>query len=108
MLGFQKFVVFISEEFLTEAKEVDDVTDSKIIDFYWERSEQAIKESSSKYGKYCFSIAYNILSNREDSEECVSDTWLKAWNAMPPQRPNCLSAFFAKITRNLVIQQIQS
>lgn len=84
------------------------MTDSEIIDFYWERSELAIKESSSKYGKYCFTIAYNILSNCEDSEECVSDTWLKAWNVMPPQRPNCLLAFFAKITRNLSFNKFKA
>jgi len=75
--------------------------DNEIIELYWRRSEQAIQESGSKYGSYCLSIANNILSNLQDSEECVNSTWLNARNAIPPQRPNRLSAFFAKITRNL-------
>lgn len=77
------------------------MNDTQIIDLYWTRSERAIEESDGKYGHYCHTIAYNILSNDEDSEECVSDTWLRAWNAMPPQRPSRLKAFFGKITRNL-------
>jgi DNA-directed RNA polymerase specialized sigma24 family protein len=68
--------------------------DSKIIHLYWERSESAITETSNKYGRYCYSIAHNILHNNEDSEECVNDTYLRAWNAMPPRRPNRLSVFF--------------
>ena len=65
--------------------------DSAIIDLYWAREERALSETDAKYGGYCRSIAHNILKNREDSEECVSDTWLHAWNAMPPQRPSILS-----------------
>ena len=61
--------------------------DSAIIDLYWAREERALSETDTKYGGYCRSIAHNILRNREDTEECVSDTWLHAWNAMPPQRP---------------------
>lgn len=75
--------------------------DSQIIDLYFMRKEEAIKETDSKYGSYCFSIAENILHNAEDSEECVSDTWLKVWNAIPPKRPTVLRMFLAKITRNL-------
>lgn len=75
--------------------------DSKIIELYWQKNENAIKETNSKYGAYCFAIADNILHNREDSEECVNDTWLKAWNAIPPQKPTKLQIFLAKITRNL-------
>ena len=60
--------------------------DSAIIDLYWAREERALSETDTKYGGYCRSIAHNILRNREDTEECVSDTWLHAWNAMPPQR----------------------
>jgi len=82
--------------------------DSEIVELYWRRSEQAIRESSSKYGSYCLSIANNILSNLQDSEECVNSTWLNAWNAIPPQRPNRLSAFFAKITRNLSINKLKA
>lgn len=79
--------------------------DQKIIDLYWQRSEQAIQETDSKYGGYCYSIAYNILTNREDSEESVSDTYLAAWRAMPPKRPGILSAFLGKITRHLSIDR---
>lgn len=75
--------------------------DAQIIELYFQRKEEAIKETHSKYGSYCFAIAENILHNTEDSEECVSDTWLAAWNAMPPQRPTVLRMFLAKITRNL-------
>ena len=75
--------------------------DSKIIDLYWARKEQALAETDAKYGSYCRAIARNILRNFEDTEECVSDTWLHAWNSMPPQRPGILSAFLGRITRNL-------
>jgi RNA polymerase sigma-70 factor (ECF subfamily) len=81
--------------------------DSKIIDLYWSRSENAITETETKYGRYCHSIAYNILRSDEDSEECVSDTYLKAWNAMPPQRPEKLSSFLGKITRNLALNMYE-
>ncbi len=81
------------------------MTDGEIVELYWKRNEQAIKESSQKYGAYCFSIANNILANCQDSEECVNDTWLRAWNAIPPQYPHHLSAFFAKITRNLSVNR---
>ncbi|MBP3617004.1 MAG: sigma-70 family RNA polymerase sigma factor [Lachnospiraceae bacterium] len=75
--------------------------DSQIIELYFKRKEEAIQETDSKYGSYCFAIAENILHNTEDSEECVSDTWLSAWNVIPPQRPTVLRMFLAKITRNL-------
>ncbi len=81
--------------------------DKAIIELYWDRSEQAISESSAKYGGYCFAIAYNILENREDSDECVNDTWYNAWNAMPPQKPELLSAFLGKITRSLSINRLR-
>ena len=79
--------------------------DQKIIDLYFARSEQAIQETDAKYGGYCYSIAFNILTNQEDSEECVSDTYLSAWNAMPPKRPNFLSAFLGRITRYISIDR---
>lgn len=81
--------------------------DSRIIELYWLRSESAIAETANKYGSYCRYIAYNILRSHEDSEECVSDTYLRAWNAMPPQRPNKLSAFLGKITRNLSLNRLE-
>ncbi len=75
--------------------------DTEILDLYWERNENALKETQRVYGKYCYSIAYNILHNREDSDECVNDTWLRAWYVIPPKRPNRLSLFLGTITRNL-------
>lgn len=75
--------------------------DDAIIDLYFQRDENAILESDIKYGGYCRAIAGNILRSREDTEECINDTWFKAWNAMPPTRPDVLKLFFAKITRNL-------
>ncbi len=77
--------------------------DAKIIDLYWQRSEQAIPETASKYGHYCTSVAHRIVKNVEDTEECVNDTWLAAWNAMPPHRPDPLSIFLGKITRRLAL-----
>lgn len=79
--------------------------DAKIIDLYFDRDETAITETGRKYGAYCRSIAWNILQSTEDSEECVNDTWLRAWNAMPPQKPNVLRQFLAKITRNLSLDR---
>lgn len=79
--------------------------DSRIIELYWERSEQAIAETAAKYGAYCYAIAYNVLNNREDAGECVNDTYLGAWDSMPPQRPSILSAFLGKITRNLSLRR---
>lgn len=61
--------------------------DSAIVDLYWQRSERAIEESEQKYGAYCCTVAYNILSDSQDAEECVNDVWLGAWNAMPAARP---------------------
>ena len=82
--------------------------DKDIVDLYWQRSERAIAETESKYGGYCRSIAGRILQNDEDAEECVSDTWLRAWNAMPTDRPSALATFLGRITRNLAISLIRS
>lgn len=79
--------------------------DEQIIDLYWQRDERAIAESEVKYGSYCHGIAYHILANHEDAGECVNDTWFRAWNAMPPNRPGILRLFLAKITRNLSIDK---
>lgn len=81
--------------------------DSKIIELYFDRSESAVKESQDKYGKYCGVIAGNILKSEEDAEECVNDTWFKAWNIIPPHKPPKLDAFFGKITRNLAIDKFR-
>ena len=77
------------------------MNDAGIIDLYWQRSERAIPETENAYGPYCHTVAYNLLRNAEDAEESVNDTWLAAWNAMPPQRPSILSSFLGRITRNL-------
>ncbi len=82
--------------------------DSQIIQLYWERSETAISETHQKYGPYCRRIAYNILHSSEDSEECLNDTYLRAWNAMPPKRPDLLSVFLGRITRNLSLDRFKS
>ena len=75
--------------------------DSEIVALYWARQDEAITASSEKYGAYCYAVARNILEKAEDCEECVNDTWLHAWNAMPPHRPNVLRLFFAKLTRSV-------
>lgn len=82
--------------------------DGAIIDLYWSRQESAITYSAEKYGGYCFSVAQGILSNHQDAEECVNDTWLRSWNAMPPQRPKVLRMFFARITRNLALDKYKA
>lgn len=81
--------------------------DEQIVDMYWARQEDSITETQKKYGNYCQSIAYNILRSREDSAECVNDTYLKAWNSMPVHRPDKLSAFLGKITRNLALNRYE-
>lgn len=73
--------------------------DSRIIELYWARSEEAITASSEKYGGHCYTIAQRILCQSEDSRECVNDTWLRAWNSIPPCRPDSLKAFLGAITR---------
>ena len=82
--------------------------DRAIVELYWARNEQALTESEQKYGSYCKTIAYHILHSTEDSEECVNDTWLRAWNTIPPQWPSILQAFFAKITRNLSLDRYKA
>ena len=79
--------------------------DRKIIKLYFDRSEQAISETAKKYGRYCHYIAYQILHSKEDSEECVNDTYLRAWNVIPPKQPVRLRTFLGKITRNLSLNK---
>ena len=81
--------------------------DSKIVDLYWRRSEEAIPETSAKFGGYCCTIAYNILSNEEDAEECVNDTWLKAWNSMPTHRHSLLAPYLGKLPRSLSLTRLR-
>ena len=84
------------------------MTDDKIIQLFFQRKEVAIEETQKKYGSYCFKIANNILNNREDSEECLNDTWLKAWDSIPPTQPTYFNLFLAKITRNFAINTYRS
>ena len=79
--------------------------DTAIIALYWQRNQQAITASDEKYGKLCHSLSYHILQTREDAEECVNDTWHRAWDTMPPQRPISLKAYFCRIVRNLSIDR---
>lgn len=79
--------------------------DAEIVQLYWDRNELAIPATSEKYGSYCRAIAGNILGSREDAEECVNDTYLRAWNSIPPSRPGLLSAYLGKITRNLALNR---
>lgn len=80
---------------------------NKIIQLFFDRDEAAIAAVSEKYGAYCSTIALNILTSREDSEECVNDAFLKAWELIPPNRPERLSAFLGKLTRNLAINRLK-
>lgn len=82
--------------------------DLQIVELYWDRDPQAIARSKEKYGVYCFTVADHILRNWADSEECVNDTWLHAWNRIPPHRPNALRMFLAKITRRLAFNRFKS
>ncbi len=82
--------------------------DAWIVAMYWERNEEAIRQTDIRYGPYCRTVAGRILNDSGDVEECVNDTWLRAWNAIPPQRPAKLRAFLAKITRNLALDQLKA
>ena len=79
--------------------------DELIVKLYWDRSENAISETDRKYGAYCHSIAYGILQSKEDAEESVNDTYMDAWNSMPPHRPSILATFLGKITRRISIDR---
>ena len=82
--------------------------DHEIVELYFSRDERAIRETDLKYGKLCHSIANNILKNNEDSEECVNDTYIGIWNAIPPEKPYNFMAFICKIARNLALKRLES
>jgi RNA polymerase sigma-70 factor (ECF subfamily) len=82
--------------------------DGKIVDLYWARDEKAIAESQRKYGRMLSSLSYSLLSSYEDAEECVNDTYLDAWNAMPEARPEFLGAFLSKITRRISVDRFRA
>ena len=79
--------------------------DAKIVQLYWDRDPDAIVHTADKYGAYCRAVAVNILGSHEDAEECVNDTYMSAWRAMPPHRPAILSTFLGKLTRNLAFNR---
>ncbi len=83
------------------------MNDNEIIELYFARDQKAIVATSAKYGSYCYTVAYNILHNAEDSEECLSDTWLGAWNTIPPKRPSRLATYLGKITRNFSLDRFR-
>ena len=87
---------------------VNSVDDSKIIELFYERSEQAIIELSKKYGTVCTKVASNILNDARDSEECVNDAYLGAWNTIPPQNPYPLLSYVCRIVRNIAIKRYHS
>lgn len=82
--------------------------DLQIITLYFDRDERALAETAQKYGRYCFTVASNVLDSKEDAEECVNDTYLAAWRSIPPTRPGCLRLFLAKITRNLAFNKYRA
>ena len=91
----------------TPRKEEAFLADEQIIDLYWKRDEDAIKQTDRKYGKYLYVIAYNIVHDRLDCEECLNDTYLGTWNRIPPQRPNVFQVFLSRIMRNIAIDKFR-
>jgi RNA polymerase sigma-70 factor (ECF subfamily) len=92
---------------LVHTKGVNNMDDLHIIELYFARDEQAVRETDRKYGKLCFRVAKNLLFNNEDSEECVNDTYLTLWNKIPPTRPINFMAYICKITRNLSLKKLE-
>ena len=89
----------------TKEKNCELLSDEQIIDLYFAREERAIKETDYKYGKYLFTIAYNIVQDTLDCEECLNDTYLNTWNRIPPTRPSIFHAFLSKIMRNIAVDR---
>lgn len=84
-----------------------EINDTEIIELYFERSEEAIRQTQIKYGALCFRIAFNVLGNQEDSEECVNDTYMKVWSNIPPDTPENFKAYICKIARNLSVSRFR-
>ena len=82
--------------------------DETIVELYWKRDASAISATDEAYGAYCRALAFRILGSREDAEECANDTWVRLWNAIPPQRPRSLRMFAAKIARNLAFYRCEA
>ncbi len=83
------------------------ISDEKIVELYWQREEKAIEYTEEKYGRYLYTIAYNIVHNRPDCEECLNDTYLGTWNSIPPTRPKAFQAFISKIMRNVAVRKFR-
>ena len=91
-----------------DEKELQDLlSDEKIIEMFWDRDERAISETDRKYGKYLYAIAYNIVHDHPDCEECLNDTYLGTWNKIPPARPTAFQSFLSKIMRNIAIDRFR-
>ena len=110
----QKNIIFLRRpskkaDFIIENifEEVNIIDDKKIIELYFERNQQAIKKTDIEYGKLCHKIAYNVLNNRQDSEECVNDTYLGVWNRIPPARPGNFKSYISTIVRNISIDKFR-
>ena len=82
--------------------------DEAILTLYWQRQHAALEETAAKYGRLCYAVANNLLQSPEDAEECVNDTWLHAWNAIPPEKPRVFSAWLSRVTRNLAISRLRA
>jgi RNA polymerase sigma-70 factor (ECF subfamily) len=91
-----------------QVKSKSTMSDEQIVELYWQRNEQAIKETDIKYKSFLLSVAYNIVGDARDSEECLNDTYIGAWNAMPPARPTVLQAFLATIMRRTAIDRYKA
>ncbi len=85
-----------------------DMTDARIVELYFARSEEAIAETDRKYRRTCHAVAYSILRSDEDAEECVADTWLRAWNAIPPEKPAHLGAWLCTVTRRIALNRYEA
>ncbi len=81
------------------------MNDQEIVALYWDRDERALTATAERYGDYCYAVSYRILSDRADAEECVNDTWLRAWDSIPPRRPAVLAAYLGKLARNLAFDR---
>ena len=84
------------------------LTDERIVELYWQRNEQAVEETDFKYKKYLSTVAYNIVHDTQDCEECLNDTYVGAWNAIPPTRPTSLKAFLTTLVRRISINRYHS
>ena len=95
----------MNRDFRTQTKDSKKVSDEEIIELYWQRNEDAIALTDRKYGKYLFTIAYNIIRNDLDCEECLNDTYLGTWNRIPPARPTVFHVFLSRIARNIAVDK---